>query len=77
MYTTLNQYHVVMEAAPPYWQNPEFLHEVYVQSPSGQEVPLDAIAQITKMTAPAGRSPSRIISGHLLSRSTCNRSLAR
>ncbi len=24
MYTSLNQYHVVMEAAPQYWQNPRF-----------------------------------------------------
>ena len=52
MYTSLNQYHVVMEVAPQYWQNPIFLHEIYVQSPSGQQVPLDAIAKITSMTAP-------------------------
>ena len=25
MYTSLNQYHVVMEAAPEFWQNPQFL----------------------------------------------------
>ena len=35
IYVARNQYHVVMEVAPPYWQNPETLKEVYV-STSGQ-----------------------------------------
>ena len=35
MYTPLNQYHVVMEVAPQYWQNPSAFHEIYVRSPSG------------------------------------------
>ena len=52
MYTSLNQYHVVMEAAPQFWQNPEFLREVYVSSPSGQQVPLSALAQSAPETAP-------------------------
>jgi multidrug efflux pump len=52
MYTSLNQYHVVMEAAPEYWQNPQFLHEVYVRSPAGQEVPLNAIASFKAETSP-------------------------
>ena len=30
MYTSLNQYHVVMEAAPPYWQNPLSLRDIFV-----------------------------------------------
>ena len=45
MYTPLNQYHVVMEVAPEFWQNPLFLRQIYVHSPSGQEVPLSAFAQ--------------------------------
>ena len=44
MYTPLNQYHVVMEAAPRYWQNPEILKDIYVRSPSGAAVPLSAFA---------------------------------
>ena len=52
MYSSLNQYHVVMEAAPQYWQNPNTLHQVYVSSPSGNEVPLSAIAKTTTATAP-------------------------
>ena len=30
MYTPLNQYHVVMEVAPEYWQNPQILRDIYV-----------------------------------------------
>ena len=41
-YTPLNQYHVVMEVAPPYWQRPETLRDIYVHSPNGAEVPLSA-----------------------------------
>ena len=52
MYTSLNQYHVVMEAAPEYWQSPEILHDIYVRSPAGQSVPLDAFASFAPVTAP-------------------------
>jgi multidrug efflux pump len=44
MYTSLNQYHVIMEAAPQYWQNPNILSQIYVNSPSGKQVPLSAFA---------------------------------
>jgi len=52
MYTSLNQYHVVMEAAPEFWQNPQFLSQIYVNSPSGQQVPLSALAHFAPTTAP-------------------------
>jgi len=52
MYTGLNQYHVVMEAAPQYWQDPSMLNEIYVRSPQGRAVPLGAIAQYAPRTAP-------------------------
>jgi multidrug efflux pump len=48
MYKALNQYHVVMEAAPKYWQNPEILRQVYVRSPSGRQVPLSAFASFSQ-----------------------------
>jgi multidrug efflux pump len=44
MYKSLNQYHVVMEAAPQYWQDPQTLRDIYVHSPAGQQVRLSAIA---------------------------------
>jgi multidrug efflux pump len=41
-YTLLNQYHLVMEVAPRFWQRPETLREIYVHSSTGAEVPLSA-----------------------------------
>jgi multidrug efflux pump len=52
MYKTLNQYHVVMEAAPQYAQNPEVLSEIYVRSPSGEQVPLSAFSHYVPTIAP-------------------------
>ncbi len=52
MYTALNQYHVVMEAAPQFWQDPQFLRQVYVSAPDGQQVPLSALASYEPETAP-------------------------
>ena len=45
IYSTLNQYRVVMEVAPQYWQSPEALKGVYVQSPTRGQVPLAAFAR--------------------------------
>ena len=44
IYTSLNQYKVVMEAAPEHWQSPETLKNVYVSATDGTQVPLSAIA---------------------------------
>ncbi len=52
MYSSLNQYHVVMEAAPEFWQNPQFLSQVYVSAPGGAQVPLSALATYEPATAP-------------------------
>jgi multidrug efflux pump len=41
-YTPLNQYHVVMEVAPKYWQRPEILRDVFIRSADGTQVPLSA-----------------------------------
>jgi multidrug efflux pump len=42
----------VMEAAPEFWQNPLFLRQIYVRSPSGEEVPLSAFTSYDPVTAP-------------------------
>jgi multidrug efflux pump len=52
MYTALNQYHVVMEVAPQFWQSPEGLKEIYLRSNNGGMVPLSAIAHYGPATAP-------------------------
>ena len=44
IYAQLNQYHVVMEAAPEFWQSPEALQTVYVSSTNGTQVPLSEFA---------------------------------
>jgi multidrug efflux pump len=50
-YTLLNQYHVVMEVAPQYWQSPESLKDIYLPSASGGMVPLAAIARYESAAA--------------------------
>ncbi|HWI27362.1 MAG TPA: efflux RND transporter permease subunit [Stellaceae bacterium] len=35
IYAAMNQYHVVMEVAPQYWQSPETLRELYVSAVGG------------------------------------------
>ena len=35
IYNPLNQYHVVMEVAPEYWQSPQTLKEIYVSTAGG------------------------------------------
>lgn len=71
MYTAMNQYHVVMEVAPKYWQYPETLKEIYVTSPAGAEVPLSAITTFTPSSTllsvnHQGQAPSATLSFNLL-----------
>ena len=42
LYRPLNQYHVVMEVAPQFQHDPDALHNLWVRSTSGTEVPLSA-----------------------------------
>ena len=50
IYNPLNQYRVILEAAPQYLQSPETLKEIYVHASNGQAVPLAAFAR-WEMTA--------------------------
>jgi hydrophobe/amphiphile efflux-1 (HAE1) family protein len=43
MYTSLNQYHVVMEVAPEFQRDPDALRNIYVKSTQGTSVPLSAV----------------------------------
>jgi multidrug efflux pump len=70
MYTSLNQYHVVMEVAPQFWQTPEGLKDVYLKPSNGNEVPLNAITSYDADTAPLavnhqGQFPSVTVSFNL------------
>jgi multidrug efflux pump len=54
IYNPLNQYRVVMEAAPQYWQSPTTLNNVYVSTSSGAQVPLSAFAHYETTNTPLG-----------------------
>ncbi|MGA3007155.1 MAG: efflux RND transporter permease subunit, partial [Opitutaceae bacterium] len=71
-YTPINQYYVVMEVAPEFWQNPGALNNVYVSSAGGGMVPLAAFSHFQPTTAPlavnhTGVFPSVTISFNLAS----------
>ena len=44
IYNPLNQYRVVMEAAPQYWQNPDGLRDIYIITSTGAQVPLSTFS---------------------------------
>jgi multidrug efflux pump len=52
MYTPLNQYFVVMEVAPQYWQSPDTLKTLKVRNSAGQDIPLSAFTKLTPRTTP-------------------------
>ncbi len=51
MFTQLNQYHLVLEVAPQFQQNPNALDDIYVRSTTGR-VPLSAFTHFEPGTAP-------------------------
>ncbi|MGH9355297.1 MAG: multidrug efflux RND transporter permease subunit [Terriglobia bacterium] len=51
IFTQLNQYHVVLEVAPNFQQNPDALKNIYVNSASGAEVPLSSFATLDRSNA--------------------------
>jgi multidrug efflux pump len=70
MYTALNQYHVVMEVEPKFWQDPSGLQTVYIHPSTGGEVPLSTVAKFAPTTAPLavnhqGQFPSVTVSFNL------------
>ena len=70
MFTQLNQYHVVLEVSPQYQYGPEALKSIYVNSSSGQEVPLNTLVHSNVTASPIvinhqGMFPSATISFNL------------
>ena len=51
LYKSLNQYHVIMEVAPQFWQGPDALKSIYVIAANGSKVPLSAFAHYEMGTA--------------------------
>jgi multidrug efflux pump len=62
IYNPLNQYHVVMEIAPRYWQNPRTLDQIYVSTsganPTGVQQTGFAAGDYTSSTGPASTAAS-------------------
>jgi multidrug efflux pump len=52
IYQDRNQYRVVMEAAPEYWQDPAILSQIHVLSNTRAQVPLSAVARYEPTLAP-------------------------
>jgi multidrug efflux pump len=70
IYTQLNQYYVVLEVAPQYWQSPEGLKDVYLRTSTGGNIPLLAVARSQASTIPlavnhTGLFPSVTVSFNL------------
>ncbi len=51
-YEPLNQYHVVMEVAQQYQQDPDALKNIYVKSTTGSMVPLTAVTHMETLRIP-------------------------
>ena len=70
MFTQINQYHVVLEVAPGFRQNPDALRSLYVKSNTGEQVPLSAFTHFEPNTASLtlnhqGQFPSTTVSFNL------------
>lgn len=65
-----NQYHVVMEVAPQFWQQPDTLKDIYVRNTSGTMIPLSAFSHFettatTLSVSHQGQFPSMTLSFNL------------
>ena len=65
IYNALNQYHVVMEVAPEYWQSPDILHQIWISTSAGtptgvqtSNLPSGTVASATQTTAAASAAAS-------------------
>ncbi|MGD1078372.1 MAG: efflux RND transporter permease subunit [Candidatus Sulfotelmatobacter sp.] len=72
IYTQLNQYYVVLEVAPQYWQSPEGLKDIYLFTSGRGNIPLLAVAKGQANTTPlainhTGLFPSVTVSFNLAS----------
>ncbi len=52
IYGQANQYRVVLEALPMYQRDPSVLSKLYLPGAAGAQVPLSAVATLTRTTAP-------------------------
>ena len=70
MYKSINQYHVVLALEQQWWESPDFLEKIYVQTPRGLSVPLSAFTHFRQGITPLslshqGQFPASTISFNL------------
>jgi multidrug efflux pump len=70
MYKSINQYHVVLALQQQWWESPDFLNTIYVQTPKGTNVPLSTFTHFTQGITPIslphqGQFPATTISFNL------------
>jgi HAE1 family hydrophobic/amphiphilic exporter-1 len=70
IYTSANQYQVILEVEPQYQQSPAALSLLYLRSSSGKLVPLDSVATLSRNLGPltinhTGQLPSVTLSFNL------------
>ena len=75
IYTTLNQYYVILEVDPSFQLGPDALSRIYAKSAGGSMVPLNQLASVTPAVAPLavnhqGQFPSVTLSFNLAAHST-------
>ena len=70
IFTQVNQYRVILEVPPEYQENPDALKNIYVNSTSGQPIPLSALTHVASTAAPLsinhqGQFPATTLSFNL------------
>jgi multidrug efflux pump len=70
MYKSINQYHVVLALQQQWWESPDFLNTIYVQTPKGTDVPLSTFTHFTQGLTPIslphqGQFPATTLSFNL------------
>ena len=70
MYKSINQYHVVEALQQKWWQSPDVLNKVYIQTPKGTSIPLSTFTHFNEGLTPLslphqGQFPATTISFNL------------
>jgi multidrug efflux pump len=70
MYKSINQYHVVLALEQQWWESPDFLKTIYVQTPKGLSVPLSTFTHFEQGLTPIslphqGQFPASTLSFNL------------
>ncbi|HTO64966.1 MAG TPA: efflux RND transporter permease subunit [Bradyrhizobium sp.] len=75
IYVARNQYHVIMEVAPRYWQNPETLNDVYVSTSGGSVGGSQATNAVAGTVVSAASSTSAAAANAQAARNLANNSI--